>query len=142
MVASEDNAGALRAGNMRELSRFFLVGSLTVLFDFLVYLTATNFLSIWFAKALGFGFGSTFSYFANQQFTFRRTVSNRTGLPRFVVVYCLALIVNASLNLILLTAFGETEFGYAAAFTLSTFFSASITYIGMKYLVFAPAKES
>jgi len=73
----------------RELGVFLVVGSLTVLFDFMTYrgLVWTSWLGIDLAKALGFLAGTLFAYFANRLWTFGHQEHAPGSSWRFALLY-------------------------------------------------------
>lgn len=140
MSIDETKSNSLRQGTSHELSRFLVVGSLTVLVDFVVYLGASVFVVVLVAKALGFLVGSAFAYWANQRFTFPKTESNRLRLFRFAGVYLIALLVNTFSNLMLLTILGRSYILVVVSFGLATLLSATLNFLGMKLFVFTAQK--
>ena len=125
-----------------QLTRFLFVGGTTVLIDFtsyslLVYLGNNT----QFSKGLGFLIGTIFAYFANRKITFR---SSHSGVLRFLVfslLYIFTLIVNIVTNETMLYILTFTKTSYLLAFLTATTLSASINFLGMKYIIF-PSKKS
>lgn len=89
----------------RELTIFLVVGSLTVLVDFLTYrgLIWAQLLGVDVAKAIGFLTGTVFAYFANRYWTFGQKPHAAGSAWRFIVVYSLTLAVNVLVNSFLIT---------------------------------------
>ncbi len=119
------------------VGRFLLVGGATVLIDFIIYLLL---LFLGFetdlSKSFSFSGGAIFAYFANRRYTFK---SKRKGLFSFMlfwVLYILTLTINVSVNELALLIFGKTQLFIIFAFLIATGLSATINYIGMKYIIF------
>lgn len=89
----------------RELAIFLVVGTLTVLVDFLTYrgLVWMQLFSVDIAKGIGFLIGTVFAYFANRLWTFGHKAHAVGSAWRFIVVYSLTLAVNVIVNSSLIT---------------------------------------
>jgi putative flippase GtrA len=122
----------------RELVVFLLVGSLTVLIDFLSYmgLLWSSLLQVNSAKTVGFFTGTLFAYFANRYWTFAKTEHAAGSWWRFVILYASTLGVNVISNSIALTAMSASKLAMPVAFILATGLSATLNFIGMKFFVF------
>lgn len=122
----------------RELIIFLLVGTLTVLVDFLAYrgLTWMSLTGIDVAKAMSFLIGTVFAYFANRSWTFRF----KPGVPgsawRFAFLYAATLGANVLVNRLVLTLLADATAAIQVAFLLATGTSASLNFLGMKLFVF------
>jgi putative flippase GtrA len=125
----------------RELAIFLVVGSLTVLADFLVYrgLLAAGFGNVGIAKAAGFLAGTLFAYFANKDWTFGHARPAPGSALRFVLVYGATLLANVAVNAAVLAILPVPMIAFLAA----TAVSATLNFAGMKFLVFraAPSAE-
>ncbi|MBM5461552.1 GtrA family protein [Pseudomonas sp. P66] len=119
----------------RELSIFLVVGSLTVLVDFLSYrgLVGTGIVTTDWAKGLGFLAGTIFAYFANRFWTFNAKVHARGSAIRFGVLYTVTLVANIAINRLALWMFAAD---IHLAFLLATGVSAALNFLGMKHFVF------
>jgi putative flippase GtrA len=84
----------------RELAIFLVVGTLTVVIDFLTYrgLIWAQLLGVDSAKGIGFLTGTVFAYFANRFWTFGHKVHAVGSAWRFIVVYSLTLGTNVLVN--------------------------------------------
>ena len=120
-----------------QAGRFLLVGGATVLVDFVVYVLLlfvgieTN-----ASKGVSFSVGAVFAYFANKGYTFN---SHKKGLYRFMlfsVLYGLTLVVNISANELVLFLLDKTQLFIVFAFLVATIVSATLNYLGMKYIIF------
>jgi len=118
----------------RELPLFLIVGSLTVLIDFLAYrgLVWMGLIGVDMAKAVGFLIGTVFAYFANRIWTFGHQAHAPGSAWRFVVLYTVTLGANVWVNALALAWLGEA----GLAFLLATGVSASLNFLGMKWFVF------
>lgn len=129
----------------RELGIFLIVGLMTVAIDFVLYRSLLHFTpfgteNLNLAKGMSFIGGTLFAYVANRFWTFNRQVIGPGSFSRFIVVYVLGLAANIAVNYIAITYFmdffGIPEYSIILAFLLATSISASLNFIGMKYLVF------
>ena len=125
-----------------QLTRFIFVGSTTVLIDFVSYsLLVFIGINTQYAKGIGFLSGTVFAYFANRKITFR---SSYSGIFRFVifsVLYISTLIVNVVTNEAVLYILTFTKMSYLLAFLTATTLSATLNFLGMKYIVFPSEKR-
>ncbi len=136
----------------RELARFLLVGSLTVLLDFLVYsgLLSWHVLATDPAKGLSFITGTLFAYVANRFWTFDNRQPAPGSAPRFILVYGATLMTNVAINAVMLTLLrGPLEFislanqhAVGLAFLVATTVSATLNFVGMRTWVFREARTS
>lgn len=124
----------------REIARFIIVGSLTVLIDFLSYrgLILYDLMNINFAKASGFMIGTTFAYFANRFWTFGHKSHHHGSAWRFIVLYVGTLGINVFINSIALHLLAEVIAAMQIAFLAATGISATLNFLGMKFFVFKP----
>ncbi|WP_036169908.1 GtrA family protein [Massilia sp. 9096] len=122
----------------RELLVFLVVGSLTVLVDFLTYRGLLWSGMVWTggAKAVGFLAGTVFAYFANRAWTFGHR-SHRPGTAwRFALLYAVTLGTNVSVNATALRFLAGTGFAVQLAFLAATGVSTCLNFLGMKLFVF------
>lgn len=125
----------------RQVGVFLIVGSLTVALDCLIYralLVATSLPLDW-AKAGGFLAGTCFAYLANRYWTFAQQRQAAGSVPRFVLLYAATLGGNVGVNAWVLHSLAGWPFAWSAAFLVATGFSATLNFLGMKWLVFRPA---
>jgi putative flippase GtrA len=117
----------------RELLVFLIVGSLTVLLDFLSYrsLLWTGWTGTGVAKASGFIIGTVFAYFANRAFTF----GHRTHAPgsawRFALLYAVSLGANVGVNALVLGLLAGMAMAVQGAFLVATGVSTVLNFLGM-----------
>jgi len=122
----------------RELSIFLLVGSLTVIVDYLSYfsLVWSGLLGIDIAKATGFLIGSAFAYFANRIWTFDHKSHALGSAWRFTVLYAATLGANVFVNALALSVMVDDTVDIQMAFLTATGVSAALNFLGMKLFVF------
>ena len=128
----------------RELPIFLVVGSLTVLVDYLSYRSL-----VWFgltgvdmAKAIGFLFGTLFAYFANRFWTFGHKSHVPGSLWRFAALYGATLPANVLVNSLALKLFADAIVAVHLAFLLATGISATLNFLVMKLFVFKSSTSS
>jgi putative flippase GtrA len=125
----------------RQVSRFLVVGFTTVAIDLAGYrlLIATG-LDVDIAKAISFAAGTVFAYFANRQWTF----TAQGGARRFIMfclLYLSTLLVNVGANAAALGWTGESEPALWLAFLIATGISATLNFLGMKFIVFTAPRR-
>jgi putative flippase GtrA len=128
----------------RELLVFLVVGSLTVLVDFLSYrgLLWSGLLDVGIAKAAGFLAGTVFAYFANRAFTFGGRTHRRGTAWRFALLYACTLGANVGINGWVLGMLDDYAWRVQAAFLVATAVSTCMNFLGMKLFVFRTASQS
>jgi len=130
----------------RELTIFLIVGSLTVLVDFLVYrgLHGIGNIGVDLAKGISFITGTIFAYFANRIWTFGHKDHATGSVWRFTLLYSMTLTTNVLINGLALDIFSKVTGVIQLAFLLATGISATINFMGMKWFVFKskPISES
>ena len=121
----------------KEARIFLVVGTLTVLVDFLVY-----HLFLWvggayaLAKATGFIGGTIFAYFVNRRWTFGHTQHLPNSAVRFALLYAATLGANVIINAGVLKITLASPWGVHIAFLVATGVSALLNFFGMKFFVF------
>lgn len=121
----------------KQLYKFLLIGSITVLIDFTTYRgMAVFYPNVSFAKSLGFALGTGFSFFANRNITFKVRNDFCSHLIKFALLYLISMLINVLINGISLDFFSKSDIKVQISFILATLISATINFIGMKYLVF------
>ena len=125
----------------REIAIFLVVGTLTVLVDFLTYrsLVWADLAGVEVAKAVGFIAGTIFAYFANRLWTFGHKTHAAGSAWRFAFLYAATLGVNVSVNSLALMLLADFVSAVQAAFLLATGVSACLNFLGMKLFVFRSA---
>jgi putative flippase GtrA len=119
---------------------FALVGSSTVLIDFISYRGMAMFsgIDVSAAKAVAFIVGSLFAYCANRFWTFGNKPHAQGSAWRFGVLYSSTLGSNVLINSQALKLLSNDLFAFAVA----TVTSATINFIGMKAYVFKKSRVS
>jgi putative flippase GtrA len=122
----------------RELLVFLVVGSLTVLVDFLTYrgLLWSGWSWTAGAKAAGFLAGTVFAYFANRAWTFGHRTHRPGTAWRFALLYAVTLGANVAVNATALGLLWGTAFAVQLAFLAATAVSTCLNFAGMKLFVF------
>lgn len=122
----------------RELLVFLVVGSLTVLVDFLTYrsLLWSGWIGTGAAKAAGFLAGTVFAYFANRAWTFGHRTHRSGTAWRFALLYAVTLGANVTVNAAALHLLTGTGFAVQLAFLAATGVSTCLNFLGMKLFVF------
>jgi putative flippase GtrA len=121
-----------------ELGRFLIVGGTTVAIDLASYrLLLWIGLAVALAKGLGFIAGTIFAYHANRLWTFAAE-GGRWRFAGFLALYAITLGVNVGVNSGALLLLGVGELALAIAFLAATGASATLNFLGMKFLVFNP----
>ncbi|WP_248744759.1 GtrA family protein [Pseudomonas sp. MWU12-2037] len=122
----------------RELAVFLVVGSLTVLIDFLTYrgLVWSAWMDVDLAKAAGFLTGTLFAYFANRVWTFGQQAHAPGSVWRFALLYAITLSANVLVNAGCLSLFSSVSITVQLAFLIATGVSAVLNFLGMKLFVF------
>jgi len=128
----------------REISIFLIVGSLTVLVDYLSYrsLVWSGLLGVDIAKATGFLVGTVFAYFANRIWTFGHKTHAPGSVWRFATLYAATLGTNVFVNALALSVFAGLNGVIQMAFLLATGVSAVLNFLGMKLFVFKASTTS
>lgn len=120
-----------------EILRFLLVGGLTVMIDLIIYLILIQWLNHSISKSLSFISGTIFAYQANRIWTFSAGTNNLLQVLKFSIVYGFNLGVNVSINSWILSLLGKNnKIDVIFAFIVATGVSATLNFLGMKFLVF------
>ena len=120
-----------------EVGRFIIVGSTTVLIDLICYfILIFSGLDTYLSKGISFSLGTVFAFFANQNYTFNNPKAGFNKFMVFVLLYLSTLLVNVLSNEIVLDLTGRIGVSFVIAFLFATVISASLNFIGMKYMVF------
>ena len=121
----------------REVMRFLIVGSTTVLVDLVCYFVLVNLdYDTHLSKGISFSAGTVFAYFANSSYTFQGSKRSSLNFFIFCLLYLSTLVVNIVTNEIVLESMNRTNISFVFAFILATMLSAILNFIGMKYYVF------
>ena len=124
-----------------EVARFLIVGGTTVLIDLIYY-----FILIYMgfdtplSKGVSFSVGAVFAYFANRNYTFQSSMGGFFRFTVFILLYLSTLAVNVVSNEIVLKLTSQINGSLMIAFLIATSLSATLNFIGMKYIVFNAQK--
>ena len=124
-----------------EIARFLIVGGTTVLIDLicyfiLIYIGFDTSLS----KGASFSVGTVFAYFANRNYTFRSSMGGFFRFTVFTLLYLSTLVVNVVSNEIVLKLTSQINGSLMISFLIATSLSATLNFVGMKYIVFKAQK--
>ena len=124
-----------------EVARFLIVGGTTVLIDLiwyfiLIYIGFDTSLS----KGVSFSVGTVFAYFANRNYTFQSSMAGFLRFTVFTLLYFSTLVVNVMSNEIVLKFTSHINGSLIISFLIATALSATLNFIGMKYIVFNAQK--
>ena len=120
-----------------EVGRFIIVGSTTVLIDLICYFVLIYMgINTSFSKGISFSVGTFFAYFANRIYTFQSSLGGFFRFTMFVLLYLSTLVANVVSNEILLKLTSQINNSLMISFIIATALSATLNFIGMKYIVF------
>lgn len=139
----------------KQLTKFIISGILAVGVDFTVYFALSQFLDPSMSKAISFCSGMVVTYNMNKFWTWKQPEKDNKRLMLFTVLYAVALLVNVSMNNLMLSTIPNYTFSFLlnsdtneviksvvigvdklAAFLIATVASVAITYVGQKYWLF------
>lgn len=135
----------------KQLIKFTLIGILAVLVDLSCYYVLLNLLpekSLLFmsnealAKTISFLCGMGVTYTFNKLWTWKQKDRSKKRLAKFAMLYGLSLVVNVSINSLMLYVLHSYEslsglpYKYLIAFAMATGISASLNFMGQKFWVF------
>lgn len=127
----------------KEFAIFLVVGSLTVVVDYMTYrgIVWTGLLEINLAKGAGFLTGTVFAYFANRIWTFGARAHAAGSAWRFAALYTLTLLINIYANALMLSVLSGIPYPVQVAFVIATGLSATLNFLGMKHFVFITTRS-
>lgn len=127
----------------KELSVFLVVGISTVVVDYIFYrgMVALQWTTIDFAKAFGFIVGTLFAYVANRFWTFSHKETANNSVLKFALLYGVTLSANVLVNSQFLEFLENVDYAVQLSFFFATGVSATLNFIGMKFVVFKPRTE-
>jgi putative flippase GtrA len=91
--------------------------------------------SIDIAKSVSFVAGTLFAYVANKYVTFKQQAPQESRFIAFCGLYSLTLLVNVLMNHGTLILAAGLPFAITISFLVATFCSASLNFVGMKFVV-------
>ncbi|SDC76255.1 GtrA family protein [Actinokineospora iranica] len=127
-----------RAGLLRQLTRFVMVGGFCALVDSGTYwLLLQADLWVHLAKALSFVAGTTTAYFLNKRFTFTDAADRGIGQAGgFALLYTVTFFVNVGTNALMLALLPEFRWEYALAWVIAQGVGTSINFVLLRTVVF------
>ena len=111
--------------------RFLIVGTLTVGLDWICYFFLVNFgfASIPISKGIAFITGAMFALAVNRLWTFQSKNKIQGDVVRFASIYSLALLLNISMNSLLLDKLKFVENIFIVAFLFRRFCRQHLTFL-------------
>jgi len=122
----------------RELAFFIVNGVLAVVITYVVYrgLVAAG-LPVAPANGIGYASGMVYGFFANRAMAFRDRTSIRRGqVARYLLLHLGTLLANVAVNSAMLAALRGERADVQVAFVAAIGVSATLNFLGLKYLVF------
>ena len=121
-----------------QMQRFTIIGITTVFIDYFVYLALVNIFGFnQIYKGISFIVGAIFSFFFNGFYTFNQDKLGTWELFKFVLVYCISLILNVFTNSSFLKIFSDGSLlPVTFAFIFATLASSTTNFFSMKFFVF------
>ena len=118
-------------------SRFLLVGGVSFSVDTCLYFSGLHIgLNTALSKAISFASGMVVAFVLNKRYTFQ-TREGQYGKASFVTIYGASLLINISVNSLLLRELnGALLPSEWTAFLVATLISVAINFFGLKYVVF------
>lgn len=128
----------------KQIGKFLVVGGTAAGIDFIVYALLVGFsgVPVPVAKAISFVAGAIFGFIANRSWTFHSRARIFKSSVFFGVVYLVSFFANVLTNSGVLWLFEtQSQTAIAVAFIIATAMSATMNFIGMKFLVFRDVSE-
>lgn len=137
--------------NKKQLTKFILIGMLAVLTDLACYtallqVITKNVFGVLdneaICKTLSFLCGLSVTYYLNKRWTWRRKDRSNRRLVKFMLTYGISLVLNVSINSLLLwvlhtqSSFAAVPNKYFIAFIGATGFCSAFNFIGQKFWIF------
>lgn len=124
------------ARNTKKIKNFLLIGALAVLIDYFLYSTLMHLhFSISFSKAIGFLFGTFFSFLGNRNITFKSRYS-KLVIFKYFILYSFTMNLNIFLNIIFIDFFSSLKLVKQLSFFIATGSCAVLNFIALNFLVF------
>lgn len=117
----------------KEIYKFLIVGSSSVLLDFIIYrILVNNGLDISLSKLLSFVSGSVFGFILNKYWTFNSKKKTFREIIYYIILYTITAYLNTGVNKFVLGLYTNTTFSFLCATGVSTV----INFLGQKFIVF------
>jgi len=116
-----------------EIAKFLVSGALLVGVDVGIYSVLIHFLPFWLSKGISFTCGGILAFLVNKYWVFKQQRQSPAEIVRFILGNSSALVLNVTINQLILRAHeGAVWVAVAAA----TAFTAVYTFVVFKYWVF------
>lgn len=123
----------------RELGFFILNGIVSVTLAYFIYrvLVTEEILGVNSANGVAYISGMIYGFFSNRKWAFQdRELVTGAKLTRYVFLHAFTLVVNISVNAIMLKVIFGMYGDILFSFLLAISFSTVLNFLGLKYLVF------
>lgn len=115
---------------------FLLIGLFAVCIDYLFYSSFVRFgFNVSVSKAIGFIFGTSFSFLGNRKITFNSSFT-KVKFLKYFILYVITLNLNVFFNNAIINLFSSINFSTQIAFLLTTCTCAVINFVGLNNFVF------
>ena len=123
----------MKNGLPKQLLRFIVVGGLSTIIDYGIYMLLSQYFLIELSKGISMMAASVFSYGVNKRFTFKNYEHTTSKyIVRFYVVFLANLIINMTVN----TVVYRVTHLKTLAFIFATCAGMTVNYMGQKFFVF------
>ena len=125
----------LELKSFKQLRRFLIIGGISTLISYSVFLASIHLLSLHyiFANILAFIISIIFSYNFNKRWSFEAAQQQRSHLLGYLTLYLTSLVVGTVILRTVVEFFGIIP---EIAFIISLFFTTTMNFFGIKFLVF------
>jgi putative flippase GtrA len=128
----------------REIGFFILNGIISVILAYIIYQTLVSgrVLGIHWASGTAYICGMAYGFFSNRRWAFqdRRLITRKT-IILFATLYFFTLIVNVSVNAIMLELIAGLRGDILLPFITAISISTILNFIGLKYFVFNQKRD-
>ena len=115
---------------------FLLIGLFAVFIDYFFYSSFVHFgFNISVSKAMGFIFGTSFSFLGNRKITFNSSFT-KVKVLKYFILYIITLNLNVFFNNAIINLFSNMKFSTQLSFLLTTGTCAVVNFVGLNYFVF------
>lgn len=135
-----DGSNTLHTAGRRELrriGRFTVIGSTSVVIDFVVYSFLAPELSTHVAKGISYVAGMVIGYFGNKYWVFESRKKSVAEPLTYVLLYTVTLAVNIAANGLVIVATGST----IVAFIFATGITTVMNFLGLRWVTFRIATQ-
>ena len=126
----------LSGSRLAKVKLFVLIGLVAVFIDYLFYIVLINLgFNILLSKAVGFLFGTNFSFYFNKTFTFSSNFAH-IKLFKYLILYVFTMNLNIQINAYLVQFLNDFQCATLIAFFSATGACATINFLGLNYFIF------